>query len=282
MLRDFQSNGEKRCYNSLKKILSDESNSYVFSIQKRFVATSYEEIKFIASIIKEFEPIEINQINGRIERIDAVFGKNYKIKFFPQYEVINSKENKYSVDLCAVLFADDEHQIACLGIEYDGHPGHFSMESVISSYRRDLDIFGKQFITILRFSQGDLKDKNVMAKLVRIIKGFFEHSINQMIKSYHFLNGKIKKLNKGSYIDCPICETLEYLGVSFCKVCSGVGRVPKKTSLLIDFNDHDIYECPECYNYTKIGQNKPCKECNSTRYIDRLKAIQLRKKQLEN
>lgn len=280
------SNSQKKLFSEISSLIGKEPSLGLISLQG-VEKTSQAEIRVIAQIISQFNPINIIEYQETPRRIvlGGKYSNRYTIRIIPQYKVPNIKEKcqPWAIDLVLelILTIDSEAtSVASIGIEYDGHPEHYIESKIKSTYIRDAHIVGETGITFIKISpEGWKKESETFIKAVR---KYFARQVknteNVISKISLDINQKVYQKNVNqphhgfNYIKCPICDGLEFLVNKPCPVCSGYGRITQFELDKVDYSEYDSFTCPSCEYY---HNNKRCHICGGKATISREAAIKL-------
>lgn len=239
-------------------------------------------------------------LKGRYSEGNLRFN-DYYLHFVLQFPVPNPSQSahakNYSVDMVVEVFHtdgvnEDDLPLGALGIEYDGHPGHFDSENVRLTYMRDARILCQAGIQLLRISPSgakqnlDLYDSAIKKFIRRTIDTHLE-ILRRAIKMERLPSkqGESKwrlapspELTLGKpindrWVECPFCKGEGSFCSISCVACDSYGQVRESLMADQDLSRYYTVICPACK-----GVRKSCRFCGSSGAMDNIRALEYAKK----
>lgn len=270
---------------------------------------SFAEMEVIRKLIAPYKTITVNGtgpggkglcLRGRYSASNLRF-KDFYLHFVLQYVVPNPSQSphakNYSVDMVVEVFHadgvnEDDLLLAAIGVEYDGHPGHFDSENIRRTYLRDAKISSQAGIQQLRMSSSGAKDALEVYELA--IKKFIRRTIDTHFETVRRAIHKERlpleqrKSNwrqplspaltlvrpiADRWVNCPICKGRGSFGSIACTLCGTHGRVRESLVAHENLSRYYTVTCPACQ-----GASKSCRFCAGSGSMDNIKAWEHAKK----
>ncbi|WP_143331121.1 hypothetical protein [Burkholderia aenigmatica] len=304
--------GFSQSQNKLYAKYKEEFGEEVALAVARWIKTdraSFAEIEVIRKLIAPYKTITVHGagsggkglcLKGRYSEENPRFSEFY-LHFVLQYAVPNPSQSpqakNYSIDMVVEVFhADgvnkDDQLLGAIGVEYDGHPGHFDSENTRRTYLRDANISSQAGIQQLRISPDGAKRHLGVYEVA--IKKFIRRTIdthletvkrairkNRLIVEKGVFNGR-QPLSPAStllrpiadpWVDCPICKGRGSFCSISCPLCETHGRVPESMLARENLSTYRMVTCPACK-----GSSKSCRHCGGSGSMDHIKAFEYAKK----
>ncbi|RUF61061.1 hypothetical protein [Pseudomonas aeruginosa] len=270
---------------------------------------SFAELEVIRKLIAPYKTITVHGtgpggkglcLKGRYSEGNQRFN-DYYLHFVLQYAVPNPSQSpyakNYSVDMVVEVFHadgvnEDDLCLGGLGIEYDGHPGHFDSENTRLTYLRDATILSQAGIQQLRMSPAGAKEhlevyEVAIKKFIRKAIDTHLETVRRALKNERLIlkereaNWKQPlspaltpvKPSAARWVDCPICKGMGFFCSIACPLCDGYGRFRESLVADEDLSGYYMVTCPVCN-----GESKSCRFCASSGTMDNIKALEYAKK----
>lgn len=270
---------------------------------------SFAEMEVIRKLIAPYKTITVQGagpggkglcLKGHYSEGNLRFNDFY-LHFVLQYAVPNPSQSpqakNYSIDMVVEVFHtdgvnEDDLLLESLGVEYDGHPGHFDSENIRLSYLRDAKILSQAGIQPLRMSPAGAKlhletYQVAIKKCIRRAIDTHRQTVRRAMKKERFIleqrgfNGRpplspaptLLRPIADRWVDCPICKGMGSFCSIPCLLCGSHGRVPESLLAYEDLNRYRTVTCPACK-----GTSKSCTPCAGYGSMDHIKALEYAKK----
>ncbi|RKO74880.1 hypothetical protein C5E04_21580 [Pectobacterium parmentieri] len=298
--------------NELYAKYKEEFGEEVALVVAKWIKTdraSFTEVEVIRKLIAPYKTITVHGTgpSGKGLCLKGCYSEgnqrfnDYYLHFVLQYTVPNPSQSphakNYSVDMVVEVFHvdgvnEDDLPLGALGIEYDGHPGHFDSENIRLTYLRDANISSQAGIQQLRISPAGAKKhlevyEIAIKKFIRRTIGTHLETVRRAVKKERFIL-KQRESNRRQplsstltlvrpiadrWVDCPICKGMGFFCSIACLLCGAHGRVRESLVADEDLSAYYAVTCPACN-----GASKSCRFCAGSGTMDNIKALEYAKK----
>lgn len=298
---DGFSKAENKLYTKYKEEFGEEVALTVVKWIKTDSKVSLAEMAVILKLIAPYKTITVHgtghggkglTLKGHYSEGSQRFNDFY-LHFVLQYSIPNPSQSPhakdYSVDMVVQIFHADgvgknDQLLNSLGIEYDGHPGHFDSENIRRTYLRDVNISSQAGIQPFRISPDGAKHrledyKLAIKKFIRRAIDTYRETVSRAIKKERLIleqrgsNWRLSQPLPPRWIDCPICKGMGYFGSIACSFCEAYGRVRESRMAHEDLTIYHTVTCPACK-----GKGESCRFCAGSGSMENTKALTYAKK----
>ncbi|MBI0027798.1 hypothetical protein H3S91_03805 [Gilliamella sp. B14448G7] len=253
MTKHYLSNNEQKYLNTFMKKIPGRCTEAVINLKKTKKA-SFEEVYFLVRIMTIFDYISLVEEKGntRNDIRFKTFYKGHAVYIRPHYKVenINPKSQDWSIDFVLTIHRiinNKEIFIDSLGIEYDGHPSHFTPDRLLSDRKRDIQILIKEHVNLLRITKDIVTESFI--EIEKAIFSFFDRKISIIDEVQSKTLSYVNSLEDiPTLTTCQLCNGIGRLNFQDCPICHNMGSTPENQK--IELSEFEIFTCGKCGGIT--------------------------------